>query len=317
MQTGRGSASKVSKLQVDRPMRRIPASIGLPIAAVLSHSALAQSADVPLVEAQGAWQLDAGEERCRLARVYGEAPDGHLLFLEQDRPSGFVHIAIASPTLKKVKRRKSIVLQFGNLPASEIEQYQDGNIGPFPDAVIIGRKTLNEGEPEDEVDPSVSERNSGLARIDTERYANVSQLAISQNGRHLLVLELPNFQSALDALNACSENFVSYWGLDLERHRTMQRGVRWTNSRQVADRLVSQYPTEALRRGEQGSVRFLAIVEKNGELLECRQSDITKLESLESPICTTMRHAEFEPAIDANGEPMKSYFVGEVRYVIP
>jgi len=58
------------------------------------------------------------------------------------------------------------------------------------------------------------------------------------------------------------------------------------------------------------------IVNEQGEMEECFMSAATTTEKLESPACTEFENAEFSPALDTNGEPMRSYYATRITYVI-
>ena len=261
------------------------------------------------------WQLDAGDEKCRLALLYGNAPDGHLLFIEQDQPGSFVNFAIAGPKLDQVDWKESVRLRFGELAPIEIKRYSQGVVGDFSPAILVPPRTLSGDE--DRPDDLELGENGGLPSIPTERFADVERLTVEQGDEILLSLGVPQLSSALEALNTCGENFVPFWGLDLEKHRDMQSRVRWTNKDRVIERIVAQYPTEALRRSEQGTIRLVVIVDEEGKVAECRQSGVTEINKLKSPVCREMRSARFEPARDASGAAMKSYYANTIRYVLP
>lgn len=285
---------------------------------VFGSIASSQEAETAVLQPAGLWQLDAGEERCRLARAYGTGRDVHILFMEQDEPGSWVGFAIAGHELKGINWDDSVALQFGTLPEIDVPQYSRGNVGEYEPALLINSKSLAEPRPENEREAdNEADGTNGLPRIPTERFEGVEQLSVVQDGQKRVALALPNLKSALDALNLCSESFVSFWGLDLEQHRTMTRRVKWSNAMTIARRVQMNYPAAALRRGEQGTVRFIAIVDEEGKVTECRHSDVTQLDRLDSPVCKEMRRAEFEPALDSEGKPMKSYYAGRIRYVLP
>ena len=283
----------------------------------------AQSAERVLAPSSN-WYLDGGETRCRLLRKFGEGPDAHLFFLETDQPSAYASFLIAGPTLEKIDWSKSIEIQLGDLEKVELQSAHGGDFEGFGSALMNSSIWL--GEPKTEIAPQDDKEASeevsveaerGLPRIVSERFSEVSRLSVTQGEENVISLELRGFAKALEALNLCSENFVSYWGLDLEKHRSMQHGPKLTNLDEIARRVVWSYRGRALRRGEQGTVRFLVMVDELGQVTSCRQSNATEFESLESPICKEIARAQFEPARDAKGQPMRSYYASSVRYTLP
>ena len=58
------------------------------------------------------------------------------------------------------------------------------------------------------------------------------------------------------------------------------------------------------------------IVEADGSVSECFVENSTETERLESPACREMLKSEFEPARDAEGQPMRSFYASSISYVI-
>lgn len=290
--------------------------LGLAMAMIIVQPAKlsAQSEALEAAKQTGPWRLDAGEQKCRLAAVYGDAPDGHVLFIEQDQPGSAVGFAIGSRSLRSLDWGDTVALKFGTLPAFEINRYARGKVGDYRPAILIASRSLDADLPNSQSDDA---KVQGLDRIPVERFEGMDELQVIQDGETHLALALPKLSNALEALNRCAEGFITFWGLDLEKHRTMTRKVKFTNLERVARDLQSKYPSRAIRSGEQGVVRFLVIVDKEGRVTDCRQSDVTALQDLDSPACKAMHKARFEPALDESGNAMKSYYASQIRYVLP
>ena len=295
-------------------------AVALVTSALLSTPLQAKErAEAPVFLPSSPWHLDVANEKCRLARRFGEGASEHMLFMELDKPTAAVDFAVAGPALGDTRWKKPVGFRFGTLDAVYEEHYSKGTLGKFDPAILtISTSLAAPGEEEeDHEEESWIENVGGLSGIPAERYAGNEDLHVVQGDKTLAALRLDSLVPALTALNQCAESFVEHWGLDLAQHRTMQQGPRWTNSKAVIRRFISEYPSEALRSGEQGSVRFVVIVDETGAPVECRQSDATEMEKLDSPACKGMMRATFEPALDAEGKPMRSYYATKVRYVLP
>ena len=287
---------------------------------VLAPGAYSRDSEpAPVLAPSSSWHLDAADEKCRLARVFGEGPSKHVLLIDLDEPSDSVDFLVAGPAVRETKWNKPAGFQFGALEPVYETFYTKGSFGEFEPALMTIATSLAETaeDSEDTEDESFVENEAGLTRIPVERFAGNETLSVVQNDETIVTLQLPNLIPALSALNQCAEDLVAFWGLDLEQHRTMQRGPEWTNAKTVIRRFISDYPSAGLRSGEQGAVRFVVLVDEKGEIIECRQSDATQLEDLKSPACRAMSRATFKPAIDANGQPMRSYYAEKIRYVLP
>ena len=92
--------------------------------------------------------------------------------------------------------------------------------------------------------------------------------------------------------------------------------VKWKNEKKIARRIQKKYTRSALNRGEQAILRMRVIVEADGTVSECEIYDATKTERIETNACEEMDRAEFDPALDANGNPMRSFYTSNIIYQI-
>lgn len=240
--------------------------------------------------------------------------------MEIDEPSSAVDFAVGGPALEKIRWNKPVYFQFGALKPGWELHYSRGALGEVEPAVLTIGTSLKEPHETEEETPELVENTEnprGFELIPVERYLGEETMSVTQEGRRVMTFQMPNLVPALTALNQCAEGFIEYWGLDLAKHRTMKSGPHWTNFKTVVRRYLRDYPSDAVRRGEQGSVRFVVIVDETGKVVECRQSDATVLDRLESGACKGMERATFEPALDADGQPMRSYYATKIRYVLP
>jgi outer membrane biosynthesis protein TonB len=119
------------------------------------------------------------------------------------------------------------------------------------------------------------------------------------------------------ALNKCTQDLVAHWGLDVEEQRNRASGPVWTNLPRIASRIQDDYPSSALRKGEQATIAFRIMIDDTGKPTNCVRTDITKAENFDDGTCRlVMRMGRFEPARATDGSPLPSYNVTQVRYVI-
>jgi periplasmic protein TonB len=81
---------------------------------------------------------------------------------------------------------------------------------------------------------------------------------------------------------------------------------------------TDDYPSSALRRGEQGTVRFELTVGTNGKVEACRVTATSGSSALDAATCKFVSaRARFEPATDANGARAMGSYSSAVTWVIP
>lgn len=78
------------------------------------------------------------------------------------------------------------------------------------------------------------------------------------------------------------------------------------------------YPASALRKGEQGTVRYLLQIGADGRVRGCRVIRSSGSSSLDSAACRVMtERGRFRPAIDSTGSPAASEEVQAVAWSLP
>ena len=80
----------------------------------------------------------------------------------------------------------------------------------------------------------------------------------------------------------------------------------------------ADYPAEAIRRGEDGTVGFSLDVGPDGRVTGCEVTSSSGSKILDTTTCTLMRaRARFRPALDRNGNPTADRISARVRWVLP
>ncbi|WJY17875.1 energy transducer TonB [Alteriqipengyuania flavescens] len=87
---------------------------------------------------------------------------------------------------------------------------------------------------------------------------------------------------------------------------------RWARS------IQENYPAAALRNLEEGNVRLRVTVNTDGRVDSCTLTTSNGSAALDTAACDGMvRFAQFNPALDLNGEPVASNCSTAIRYQIP
>jgi len=252
------------------------------------------------------WNIDFAENRCRLSRVFGSAEDMHLLFFEQAAPQASFGITFAGSQLSRFQPGRGLLIGMrGDVAMEELGRYNIGDVEQVGPAIIIanhevGRLVEVEGQVQGGIDLAAAEK---IDRI------------VLQHRERALSFETGDMMPPFQALNTCTGDLLRAWGLDQEQHASYTPPV-WSNQRRIVDRIVRAYPQRALRDGEGGIFRMRVIVEADGTVSDCLIEKSTITESLESPACKEMEKARFEPALDAQGQPMRSYYATTVTYAV-
>ncbi|MEE4339096.1 energy transducer TonB [Erythrobacter sp.] len=270
-------------------------------------------AEVVDIAPSSAWNVDFADDKCRLARLFGEGENRHLVFFEQYWPSEGFGLTVAGPSFDRFRSRRRTELSFFDGQDPQRTEPFTGKVAGFGPGVIYSSAAL---APADEVsDEQGDDRTTRLSQLDPGLASKVAYVGIKQRGDEIRLLTGP-LDEAFEVLNQCTAGLVAEWGLDFERQRSASRMPEWTNMAAVVRRIQKDYPRTALNRGEQGLMRMRVIVSPEGLVEECTIIKATDTEKLESPACDAMQDAKFTPALDAAGQPMRSYYVTRITYQI-
>lgn len=280
-------------------------------AAVLSIPVAARAADDPVVLTPSTqWNVDFAPNKCRLARAFGEGEDRHFLFFEQYYPNEKAGLTLAGPALSRFRSLAPTILSFYEGHEGHRTEPFAGDMENFGKALIYSNVDLAEEAGEDDDDANAT----GVAQLDTEFGERIEFVSVEQRGRTVKFQTGP-LGEAFEVLNTCTQDMIRDWGLDVEQHLGATRRPQWKNKLSLARRLQRQYPAAALRQGEQAILRMRVIVDTDGKVERC-QIDAATTNELDSPACREMENAEFEPALDAEGQPFRSYYATSIIYRI-
>jgi TonB family protein len=281
--------------------------------ALAGQTALAESVTL---EPASKWQLNYALDSCRLVRVFG-GPDHKTVFvIEQYEPSDTYTVQIAGPDFAS-RRFSQPSLRFGpnggSVPAAQVIAASIGTFGAGRTSISIPLLAKLQRDPRL---PPPRDRGEIQYPTDPEAAGAIIWFEMLEKGRVLGRLNLGSMREPVKALNACTEELLTHWGIDVAAHRTRKRGVvvigtpdRWLTS--------SSYPADLLAKGTQGIVYFRLGVDEQGRVTSCHIQQSTRPAAFDEAVCRGIsRKARFEPALDASGNPIKSYYRSTVRFAI-
>ena len=275
-------------------------------------------AEVWSVAPTSKWVVEYADDSCRLTRSFGVGDGQVILVIDQFEPGDSFSLIFAG---KRIVPRHHVSptaarIRFGpNEAESEIEG-MPGEAGGHRAFIVMGQPRL--AAPTEaqklawkEPDKGVIEPPIGEAR---ERAATWLEL----NGllRQDLRLETGPMDKPLAALRACSWDTVKMWGLDAEQQKLRTRRP-YPSVPSHSWFKPEEYPEKMLQRGYQGKINFRVMIDEKGAIESCHIQESTRPKEFDDLVCrSVMRRARFEPALDAQGKPLRSYWRQTVNYRI-
>lgn len=286
-----------------------PVSIAL---AVLAVPGTVHAADPVLELAPSSkWNAHYADDFCRLTRGFGEGRQEVVLVIDRFQPGDSFRLMFGGKPLGGGSPRGKARVQFGTALAEQELDYFQGILGKLP-AWVFGQTSRIRPY------PALAEDGQYISDgpVTAEEEASVTQIRIGRPLRRAIVLKTGPMKDAFAALDKCADELVTHWGIDVERHRTLSRWLRplenpgtWIKS--------ADYPRSMLNKWQPGLVQFRLIVGADGVPTGCHIQQSTNPEGFDEAVCKALqKRARFEPALDAEGKPLASYFISMVRFQI-
>lgn len=278
------------------------------------------AAPAPLVlKPTSAWQVNYAEERCRLGRQFGDGEQSVILFMDRFSPSEYFRLTIAGKLIRTSVQKGNANIQFGPSEQEQQIAFLAGNLGKEP--ALIFSSSARVAPPSVAELLAIKDRQKAewivIQPISEDRQKAIRYLRIGKPLRKPLMLETGSMRGPLAALDTCIENLLTSWGVDVEKHKTLsQRAAplqspgKWIVS--------SDYPTDMLAAGQPALVNFRLNVGPDGVPTACHIQATTRPKEFDDAVCkSVMRRARFSPALDAQGQPLVSYYQNNVYFRLP
>ncbi len=288
----------------------------LALAAVAATLAVNPLRAEPLVlKPYGPWNVDFGEDSCRMQRLFGTDEAKQQLVLQQFWPSNRVLLTVAGPAFSKFRRSARTELRLSEDQEPIRRTPFTGTFGELGDALVFESVRFEQAaeQPDEEAD---TPKAKGYSQMDPALGKQARFVEVRQGSR-VVRLDTGQLDAAFKVLNDCTRDLLTSFGLDAEKHLTMRSEPQWLNRAALVRRIVAAYPSSASSQGEQGLMRMRVIVREDGVVESCTILKATSTRNLESPACDVMKRAEFAPAIDAEGKPFRALYATSITYMIP
>lgn len=266
------------------------------------------------------WHLDYADERCRLAREFGDGTSKAMVFFDKYGPGESFRMVIAGEAVKTDVTEADIAVRFGPVETTQPLFFLGGELAGSG-ALVFGGEIRIAGPTASESAAIKAKRRGDpwidLAPIAPDRYAAVRYVELGKPLRRPVQLETGSLKSGFAALDKCVDDLVASWGVDIEKHKTLSRKA--TPSDNPGKWVVSSdYPIKMLQAGQPAFVDFRLNVGADGKPSGCKIQATTRPKEFDDAVCQSlMRRASFLPALDSAGQPIVSWWRSRVRFQLP
>lgn len=291
------------------------AAVCLVVSFAQATSAIARDREPIRLAPSGPWAIDYANESCRLARHFGEGESRVTFMLEGFQPGPRLFLTIVGEPVQLHRSSYEIPLRFGSSESEQtltvIPTLSDDPpriLSVFPIKMFNDRSEL-------ELD-SEQGHTAVVREWDAVAFGNaIDWISFTPPSRDTVILETGPMAKPLAAMRRCTQDLLRLWGTDPDSYRTESRHVSLSTT---AKNLRFDYPVEMQRRGE-GSITHIRLgVDELGKPTGCTVQKFVGYKNLSEAICKTfMNRARFEPALDASGEAIPSFFATHVGLWVP
>lgn len=290
------------------------ATISLLLAGAFAPTfAAAKSESSIVLEPSSPWQASYEEGRCRLTRIFAADSGLHALVLEQRAPGAKFNLIVTGPALADIAESGTVRVDFSpDGPSSEHPVVKGAN-PEFDSLVFMQDVGIVADEPEAASGTAGVGMAASMNAIDTAAAKTLRQITIGQ-GQQALVFATGALAAPLGVLNDCTSHILETWGLDPDAHRNATRAADMLDRQRVARGINDHYPPRAAAERRQGVVGVAVMVDETGAPTDCKITHDSGHDDLNSVTCRQLMKARFDPALGADGQPMKSYWVTRITF---
>lgn len=284
----------------------------------IGFSALATPAtarEPRLLAASSPWVVDYANDSCRLVRKFGEGSDAVTATFDQLRPGDEFFLTLVGAPLKPTGSDPAFIIRFGPGEADQSVRLQSGITGGQP-AVLSSRLRLVARD--DARSPVASATAVPAEQPSSPSVGNAREKAVTWvelRGKSIagdLRMATGPMDKPFEALRACGWDMVKGWGLDPAQQQARSRPpVRTENSPLLR---TEDYPSRMWQKNVEAIIHFRLMVDATGKVESCHIQLSTRPKDFDDAICRRVLKARFHPALDANGRPMRSFWVQTVYF---
>jgi TonB family protein len=236
-----------------------------------------------------------------------------MLVLRQFVPGDSFETSMVGKPLRKLRSAGQVhaTLYYGPQEAEAKAQAVPATMNDVPALIFHGAQRVASLTPAEEAAVEEAAKRGlpfELAPVSPARERAATWLKLGKALPFDLVLDTGPMDKPLAALRTCSWDTIRSWGLDVEVQKRLARKAQPTRQ-PFSWFSADDYPDEMVRQGRQAIVHFRVIVDEAGKPASCHVQVSTRPEAFDDVVCgKIMRNARFHPALNAQAEPVRSYW---------
>lgn len=283
--------------------------LALATVAMTISSSLASAEKLPVsLPRVGQWEVNYDVDSCHLFGRFGTGRDETFLKITQTSPSDMFRIEIFNKALASrdivVPVKISFDPQIKPLTRNGVTMVTGKEKLPL---VMLDDLRLDGWDTHKNLDQSPP-------AVSADRAAQVTSITFKFPNLKPYRLETGSLAVPMQAMRTCAEDLVKSWGFDpaVQASLTQRATPTGSPSSWIRD---EDFPQKALRTGHNGLIQFRLDVAETGKVFGCRVLFRTDPDDFADRSCQLLtQRAKFRPALDSKGLPVKSFYIGRIRW---
>lgn len=285
-------------------------------AASLSLSVRAASSErTTVLGPSSAWVLDYAEERCRLIRFFGTEPGRVTLQIDSFGRHNDFRFTISGPPVPSTREAIGELryrLTPDEIPRDEVTTLEGtvGDSSATSFSLDFG-PAFDSGQFEDMTPDEIAAFFRQRLSLFAPFREKIESIEVVFGTSESVKLKLGRMAAPLGALGDCIDDLQRHWGFDPDQLRSLSRQPVAKPS--TVRRMQRRYPVNMVAGGKSAYVPVRVMVDVDGSASDCVVQLDSVEEAFEEAVCDGLAR-EFEPALDAQGNPVASVFQTDVIY---
>lgn len=286
----------------------VASALSLSLAALPIAASAQQETPKPL-EPDGPWRLGKAGDGCSVTRDFGTGEDRVTFSMQRVHPGAEIQFGLFGAHIEREGPR----IESGFVPSAALggsDLIADAAISGVPGLVYSGYEF-----PELISESAQQEDRIALGNRYKSLVDNAQAFHVKGASEQPLSLRTGSPAQAIKALEHCMTEKLAALGITEELAQKTVKRPKAVNVEQWAAKVQQRYPVEALRYSRDGMVQMRLVIGPNGRVEDCAVLTHLTAKSLRDAACGSMlEFAEYEPARDVQGNPLRGLIMQNVRY---
>lgn len=278
--------------------------------------ATAQGTQPRNFEPSSPWAMEYAESSCKLVRNFSDGKEEITLALERTEPGYNLAAGLAGSPLKTWRNAKEAAVAFGPGGGEQDRPLMSSRLADGRTYYVINPVSLVPSPDFSRMSPADAMKAMGTPPSPERELATagtLSTLAVTKGFTEPVELQLGPMAAPMKAMQSCTDDLLTQWGLDAQAHRTLSRPAIPLNMDKLSKSF--QFPMRAWRDGREGFVQFRLKVDAEGKPTDCVIVAAPGAQEFSDAACRALLGEwRFAPALDAQGKPIASYHSNRVFF---